>query len=109
MVYTGLNENEVQKIRKILDECKVEYSVSNNEEVLEKISNMSDEEQNAYRKQSRRSGHALMQVEINLEEFKKIPPQLKDRLHALGIYEEVESPFTEEDFEKIAAEPPKTK
>lgn len=109
MVYTGLNENEVQKIRKILDECKVVYSVSTNEQVLEKISNMSADEQNAFRKQSRRSGHALMQVSIDLGEFKKIPPQLKDRLHALGVYEEVESPFTDEDLEKIAAEPPKTK
>jgi ElaB/YqjD/DUF883 family membrane-anchored ribosome-binding protein len=107
MVYTGLNENEIQKIRKILDEFKVVYSVSSNEEVLEKIGSMSEEEQNQFRKQSKRSGHALMQVEIDLEEFKKIHPQMKDRLHALGIYEEVESPFTEEDLEKIADEPPK--
>lgn len=109
MLFTGLNENEIAKITKILDECKVSYQVSSNEQVLERISQMTEEEQDMFRKQSRRSGHALMQIEIELSEFSKIPFQMKDRLHGLGIYEEVESPFTEEDFKSMEKETPKPK
>lgn len=109
MIYTGLNENEIAKITKILDDYKVQYQVSSNEQVLERISQMTEEELNLFRRQSKRSGHALMQIEIDLAEFKKIPQPMKERLHALGIYEEVESPFTEEDFQKIETEVPRVK
>ena len=98
MVYSGLNENEIAKITKILDEQKVNYQVLVHEEALERINNLSDDDRNKFRRQSKRSGQSLMQIEIDSVEFKKISEVMKDRLHALGIYEEVESPFTEEEL-----------
>ena len=104
MIYTGLNENESAKITKILDEFKAVYEVSVHEEAVQRIENLSDEEREKFRRLSKRSGQSLMQIEIELAEFKKISALAKDRLHALGIYEEVESPFTEEDFNAPAVD-----
>lgn len=99
MLYTGLNENEIAKITKILDEHKINYDVSVHEEAVERINNLSEEERDKFRRQAKRSGQSLMQIEIEHIEFSKIPTVMKDRLHALGIFEEGESPFDESDFE----------
>ncbi len=99
MIYTNLNETEIEKISAILNQCKVNFKVSENEYALRALS-----EGDTYKQaqKSGRRGMPIMQIEIELEEFKKIPANLKDRLHGLGVFEDVENPFTDEELQEIA-------
>lgn len=99
MIYTNLNETEIEKIKAILDSCKVQYKVSENEYALRALS-----EGDTYKQtqKSGRRGMPIMQIEIEHAEFAKIPKNLKDRLHGLGVFEEIENPFSDEELHEIA-------
>ena len=99
MIYTNLNETEIEKIKTILDSCKVQYAVSENEYALKALSEGDTFKQT---QKNGRRGLPIMQIEIAPEEFKKIPENLKGRLHGLGVFEDIENPFSEEDMVKIA-------
>lgn len=98
MIYTNLNETEIEKITAILNSCKVQYQVSENEAALRAMS-----EGDTYKQAQKigRRGLPIMQIEIQPEEFKKIPENLKGRLHGLGVFEDIESPFSEEEMQEI--------
>lgn len=103
MIYTNLNETEIEKIKAILDSCKVQYAVSENEYALRALSEGDTFKQT---QKNGRRGLPIMQIEIAPEEFKKIPENLKGRLHGLGVFEDIENPFSEEDMVKIASHVP---
>ncbi len=98
MIYTNLNETEIEKITAILNSCKVQYQVSENELALKAMS-----EGDTYKQAQKigRRGLPIMQIEIQPEEFKKIPENLKGRLHGLGVFEDIENPFSEEEMQEI--------
>lgn len=106
MIYTNLNETEIEKIKAILDSCKVQYKVSENEAALRAMSE--GDTYNQAKKVGRR-GLPIMQIEIDPSEFQKIPQNLKGRLHSLGVFEEIENPFSEEEMEQIANRRPEEK
>ncbi len=106
MIYTNLNETEIEKIKAILDSCKVQYTVSENEHALRALAEGDTYKQ--AQKTSRR-GLPVMQIEIDHAEFAKIPKNLKDRLHGLGVFEEMENPFSEEELVEIANHRPEEK
>ncbi len=99
MIYTNLNETEIEKIKAILDSCKVQYKVSENEYALKAL-----QEGDTYKQAQKmgRRGLPIMQIEIEHSEFAKIPENLKGRLHGLGVFEDIENPFSEEEMVKIA-------
>lgn len=99
MIYTNLNETEIEKIKAILDSCKVQYTVSENEFALKALTEGDTFKQ---AQKNGRRGLPIMQIEIEQAEFAKIPENLKGRLHGLGVFEDIENPFSEEDMEKIA-------
>ncbi len=98
MIYTNLNETEIEKIVSILNSCKVQYQVSENELALKAMS-----EGDTYKQAQKigRRGLPIMQIEISPDEFKKIPENLKGRLHGLGVFEDIESPFSDEEMQEI--------
>lgn len=98
MIYTNLNETEIEKVTAILKSCKVQYTVSENEYALKALS-----EGDTYKQAQKigRRGLPIMQIEIHPEEFKKIPENLKGRLHGLGVFEDSESPFSEDEMLEI--------
>jgi negative regulator of replication initiation len=99
VIYTNLNETEIEKIKAILDSCKVQYKVSENEMALRALT-----EGDTYKQtqKSGRRGMPIMQIEIEQTEFAKIPQNLKGRLHGLGVFEDMENPFSEEELHTIA-------
>lgn len=99
MIYTNLNETEIDKITAILNQCKVNYKVSENEYALKAIS-----EGDTYKQTQKmgRRGLPIMQIEIDPSEWSKIPANLKGRLHGLGVFEDIENPFSEEEMVQIA-------
>ncbi|MFL5784233.1 MAG: hypothetical protein ACJ76H_06485 [Bacteriovoracaceae bacterium] len=105
MIYTNLNETEIEKIKAILDSCKVQYKVSENEYALR---NLSEGDTFKQTKQNGRRGLPIMQIEIDQAEFAKIPKNLKDRLHGLGVFEDIENPFTDEELNNLASQPQTT-
>lgn len=106
MIYTNLNETEIEKITNILKQCKVAYEVSENEYALKSLS-----EGDTYKQAQKmgRRGLPIMQIEIAPEEFQKIPQNLKERLHSLGVFEDMENPFSEEEMHTIANRTPEEK
>lgn len=105
MIYTNLNETEIEKIKAILDSCKVQYKVSENEYALRALT-----EGDTYKQtqKSGRRGMPVMQIEIEQSEFAKIPANLKGRLHGLGVFEDMDNPFSEEEMVQIANHVPET-
>ena len=99
MIYTNLNETEIEKIKAILDSCKVQYAVSENENALKALSECDTFKQ---AQKNGRRGLPIMQIEIEPTEWTKIPENLKGRLHGLGVFEDIENPFSEEEMVKIA-------
>lgn len=106
MIYTNLNETEIEKIKTILDSCKVQYTVSENELALKNL-----QEGDTYKQTQKigRRGLPIMQIEIEQSEFAKIPQHLKGRLHGLGVFEDIENPFSEEEMVQIANHKPEEK
>ncbi len=106
MIYTNLNETEIEKITAILNQCQVQYKVSENEHALRALS-----EGDTYKQAQKmgRRGLPIMQIEIEVSEFQKIPKILKDRLHSLGVFEDIESPFSDEEMVQIANHKPEEK
>ncbi len=98
MIYTNLNETEIEKISAILNSCKVQFTVSENEQALRAITEGDTFKQT---QKNGRRGLPIMQIEIAPEEFKKIPENLKGRLHGLGVFEDIENPFSEEEMQEI--------
>ncbi|MES2529200.1 MAG: hypothetical protein V4598_19090 [Bdellovibrionota bacterium] len=98
MIYTNLNETEIEKITAILTSCKVQFTVSENENALRALSEGDTFKQT---QKNGRRGMPIMQIEIAPEEFKKIPENLKGRLHGLGVFEDIENPFSEEEMQEI--------
>jgi hypothetical protein len=98
VIYTNLNETEIEKIKAILDSCKVQYTVSENEQALRSLN-----EGDTYKQTQKngRRGLPIMQIEFADEEWKKIPDNLKGRLHGLGVFEEIENPFSDEELQQI--------
>jgi hypothetical protein len=105
VIYTNLNETEIEKIKAILDSCKVQYKVSENEQALRALTEGDTFKQT---KQNGRRGLPIMQIEFDQADFAKIPKNLKDRLHSLGVFEEIENPFTEEELNTISNAQPQT-
>lgn len=103
MIYTNLNETEIEKITAILKQCKVNYQVSENEYVLKSLS-----EGDTYKQAQKmgRRGLPIMQIEIADEEWTKIPENMKGRLHGLGVFENFENPFSEEEMNQIGTPKP---
>lgn len=99
MIYTNLNETEIEKITSILNSCKVQFTVSENEQALRALTEGDTFKQT---QKNGRRGLPTMQIEIAPEEFKKIPENLKGRLHGLGVFEDVDNPFSEEEMQEIA-------
>ncbi len=100
MIYTNLNETEIEKIVVILNQCKVQYKVSENEYVLKAL-----QEGDTYKQAQKmgRRGLPIMQIEIDPSEWTKIPQNLKGRLHGLGVFEEIENPFSDEEMAQIGS------
>jgi hypothetical protein len=103
VIYTNLNETEIEKISAILNQCKVEYHVSENEMALRALT-----EGDTYKQtqKSGRRGMPIMQIEFENSEWSKIPENLKGRLHGLGVFEDVENPFSEEELNQIGERNP---
>ncbi len=106
MIYTNLNETEIEKIIVILNQCKVQYKVSENEHVLKSL-----QEGDTYKQAQKmgRRGLPIMQIEIEDTEWTKIPENMKGRLHGLGVFEDIENPFSEEEMVQIANHKPEDK
>ena len=105
MIYTNLNDTEIEKIKAILDSCKVQYKVSENEQALRALSEGDTFKQT---QKNGRRGLPIMQIDFDQADFAKIPKNLKDRLHSLGVFEEIENPFSEEELNSIANQPEST-
>lgn len=99
MIYTNLNETEIEKITAILNQCQVQYQVSENEYALKALT---EGDTYGQAKKSGRRGLPIMQIEIEAHEFQKIPRHLKDRLHGLGVFEDIENPFSEEEMAELS-------
>ncbi len=106
MIYTNLNETEIEKISAILNQCKVPFKVSENEQALKALS-----EGDTYKQAQKigRRGLPVMQIEFEESEWSKIPENLKGRLHGLGVFENVENPFSDEEMDQIANRNPEEK
>jgi hypothetical protein len=102
VIYTNLNDTEIEKIKAILDSCKVQYKVSENEQALRALSEGDTFKQT---QKNGRRGMPIMQIEFDEADFAKIPKNLKERLHSLGVFEEIENPFSEEELNSIANQP----
>lgn len=97
MKYRGFNEVELKKITEILERHQVVFEISVPDESLEYINDKS-------KRVNHRFMDNLLQIEIQKEEFDKIPEKDLGKLFDLRIYKEEESPFTEEELATISAE-----
>lgn len=106
MIYTNLNETEIEKISAILNQCKVPFKVSENEQALKALS-----EGDTYKQAQKigRRGLPIMQIEFADSEWSKIPENMKGRLHGLGVFEDIGNPFSEEELVQIANHKPEEK
>lgn len=104
VIYQNFSEAEISRITEILDKFQVNYKVSVPEESASLAGSLNPQDRDVFRKKAQRSGFKIIEIEIEKIEFQKIPSDFKERLHALGIYEEVDSPFTEEELTKYTSE-----
>lgn len=99
MLYRGFNKAEMDRITKILDHHQVHYELSSDFEEVAKVDNAVKQEVNM--RQLARRDSSFYQIKIEKEEFKKLSPHALQSLYDLRIYEEQDSPFTEEELSKL--------
>lgn len=97
MLYRGFNQNELKKITDVLDRYSVSYHVSVPQESLEYIDDKT-------KRVDHRFMDNLLQIEIEKEEFSKLPQTEIQKLFDLRIYPEEESPFTEDELSLLGTE-----
>ena len=100
MKYRGFNEVELKKITTILEKHQVVFEISVPDESLEYINDKT-------KRVNHRFMDNLMQIEIQKEEFDKIPANDLAKLFDLRVYKEEESPFTEEELAGMTTGPEK--
>lgn len=97
MLYRGFNQNELKKITDVLDRYSVSYHVSVPQESLEYIDDKT-------KRVDHRFMDNLLQIEIEKEEFSRLPQTEIQKLFDLRIYPEEESPFTEDELSLLGTE-----
>lgn len=95
MIYRGFNQNELKKITEILERHQVIFHVGVPDSSMEYINDPK-------KRVDHRFMDNLLQIEIEKEEFDKIPEKDLQKLFDLRIYKEEDSPFPEEE---LAEEP----
>lgn len=99
MLYRGYNKHELSKIEPILNQFGVNYKISSDFDEVKNTDDAVKKETNI--RPTARRDSSFYQIDIEKEEFQKLSPEAVLKLHDLRIYEEHESPFTEEELQSM--------
>ena len=99
MLYRGFSKTELSRIEPILNQFNIQYNVTSD---LQEVKNVDEGVKEGIRTRPVATrDSAFYQIEIEKDEFQKLSPEATAKLLDLRIYEEHESPFTEEELQAM--------
>lgn len=99
MLYRGFSKTELSRIEPILKQFNIQYNITSDLHEAKNVDEAVKQEIRTRPVATRDS--AFYQIEIEKDEFQKLSPEAAAKLLDLRIYEEHESPFTEEELQNM--------
>lgn len=96
MLYRGYSKHELSQVETILKEFNIIYEISSDFDEIKGVDGEIKREPRTRPTATRDS--AFYQVKIEKEEFVKLSPMARIKLEKHRIFEEMDSPFTEEEL-----------